>query len=117
MAQYEAGSGDNYSQQNIELDRLRQNDQQLGRQQDPNSILNECREIHKGIDAIDRNLASIKTLQQRALNEPDFSQQSGTNSQLDSMNSEIMTLYRSFAVRIQNLKQQPESGSPKNAPQ
>ncbi|KFZ24378.1 hypothetical protein V502_01135 [Pseudogymnoascus sp. VKM F-4520 (FW-2644)] len=96
---------------------MEQNDQQLGRQQDPNSILNECREIHKGIDAIDRNLASIKTLQQRALNEPDFSQHSGTNSQLDSMNSEIMTLYRSFAARIQNLKQQPESGSPKNAPQ
>ncbi|KFY95792.1 hypothetical protein V500_02654 [Pseudogymnoascus sp. VKM F-4518 (FW-2643)] len=86
-------------------------------QKDPNAILNECREIHKGIDATDRNLASIKTLQQRALNEPDFSQQSGTNSQLDSMNSEIMTLYRSFAARIQNLKQQPESGSPKNAPQ
>ncbi|KFZ17121.1 hypothetical protein V502_04745 [Pseudogymnoascus sp. VKM F-4520 (FW-2644)] len=66
MAQYErAGGGDNYSQQNIELDRLTQNDQKLGRQQDPNSILNECREIHKGIDSIDRNLDNIKTLQQR----------------------------------------------------
>ena len=104
-------------EQNIELDRLRQNDQQLGRQQDPNSILNECREIHKGIDAIDRNLDSIKTLQQRALDDPYFSQQSGTNSQLDSMNSEIMTVCRSFAARIKNLKQQPESSSPKNAPQ
>lgn len=56
-------------------------------------------------------------LQQRSLDDPDSSQQSTTNSQLDSMSSETMTMYRSFAARIKSLKQQPESGSPKNAPQ
>ncbi|OBT61525.1 hypothetical protein VE03_09135 [Pseudogymnoascus sp. 23342-1-I1] len=118
MAQYErAGGGYNYNQQNIELDRLTQNDQQLGRQHDPNAILNECREIHKGIDAVEHNLVTIKTLQQRALDDPGFSQQSDTNSQLDSMNSEIMAMYRSLAARIKTLKQKAESSSPKNAPQ
>ncbi|KFZ23201.1 hypothetical protein V502_02320 [Pseudogymnoascus sp. VKM F-4520 (FW-2644)] len=86
-------------------------------QKDPNAILNECREIYDGVVATERNLETIKTHQQCALDDPGFSQQSSTNSQLDSMNSEIMTVYCSFAARITNLKQQPESGSPNNAPQ
>ena len=96
---------------------LAQNGQQFGRQQDPNAILNECREIDKGIDTIEQNLSTIQMLQQRALDDPDSSAQTATNRQLDSMSSETMTMYRSFAARIKNLKQQPESGSPKNAPQ
>ncbi|OBT86297.1 hypothetical protein VE02_05595 [Pseudogymnoascus sp. 03VT05] len=108
---------DSYGGQNVELEPLAQNGQQFGHQQDPNAILNECREIDKGIDAIERNLETIRMLQQRALDDPDSSQQSATNSQLDSMSSETMTMYRSFAGRIKALKQQPESGSPKNAPQ
>ncbi|KFY79622.1 hypothetical protein V499_01377 [Pseudogymnoascus sp. VKM F-103] len=108
---------DSYGGQNVELEPLAQNGQQFGHQQDPNAILNECREIDKGIDAIERNLDTIRMLQQRALDDPDSSQQSATNSQLDSMSSETMTMYRSFAARIKSLKQQPESGSPKNAPQ
>ncbi|KAL5346711.1 hypothetical protein ACLOAV_008418 [Pseudogymnoascus australis] len=91
--------------------------QQNGRQQDPNAILNECREIDKGLDSIERNLETIRMLQQRALDDPDASQQSATNSQLDAKSSETMTMYRSFAARIKTLKQQPESGSPNNSPQ
>jgi len=103
--------------QNVELEPLAQNGQQFGRQQDPNAILNECRDIDKGIDVIERNLENIKMFQQRALDDPDSSQQSATNRQLDAMSSETMTMYRSFAARIKTLKQQPDSGSPKNAPQ
>lgn len=103
--------------QNVELEPLAQNGQQFGRQQDPNAILNECRDIDKGIDVIERNLENIKMFQQRSLDDPDSSQQSATNRQLDAMSSETMTMYRSFAARIKTLKQQPESGSPKNAPQ
>ncbi|KFY42368.1 hypothetical protein V494_02449 [Pseudogymnoascus sp. VKM F-4513 (FW-928)] len=114
---YGGAGRDSYGGQNVELEPLAQNGQQFGRQQDPNAILNECREIDKGIDAIERNLETIRMLQQRALDDPDSSQQSATNSQLDSMSSETMTMYRSFAARIKSLKQQPESGSPKNAPQ
>lgn len=45
-------------EQNIALDTTR-NDQQ---QQDPNAILNEYREIDKGVDATERNLDKIKAL-------------------------------------------------------
>ncbi|KFZ14731.1 hypothetical protein V502_05926 [Pseudogymnoascus sp. VKM F-4520 (FW-2644)] len=108
---------DSYGGQNVELEPLAQNGQQFGSQQDPNAILNECRQIDNGIEGIERNLETIRMLQQRALDDPDSSQQSATNSQLDAVSSETMTMYRSFAARIKSLKQQPESGSPKNAPQ
>lgn len=90
---------------------------QYGRQQDPNAILNECREIDNGIDSIQQNLETLRMLQQRSLDDPDSSAQSATNRQLDAMSAETMTMYRNFAGRIKAIKQQPDSGSPKNAPQ
>jgi syntaxin 1B/2/3 len=96
---------------------LTQNGGSFGRAGDPNAILNETREIDKGIDAIAVNLNQLTALQQRSLDDPDSSEQSATNRQLDAMSAQTMTLYRNFAARIKAIKQQPESGSPKNAPQ
>lgn len=84
---------------------------------DPNAILNECRDIDKGIDSIQRNLDRLRFLQQRAIDDPDASQGTQTNRELDSLSTDTMTLYRSFAARIKNIKQQKESGEPRNAPQ
>ena len=84
---------------------------------DPNAILNECREIDKGIDAIQRNLERLRFLQQRAIDDPDASQGTATNRELDALSSDTMTLYRSFAARIKSIKSQKESGEPRNKPQ
>ena len=89
--------------------------QQGGR--DPNAILNECRDIDRGIDAIERNLERLRFLQQRALDDPDASQNTQTNRELDALGSETMTLYRNFGARIKNIKSQRESGDARNAPQ
>jgi len=103
--------------QNVEMAPLTQHGSSFGTASDPNAILNECREIDKGIDAIEDSLQTLKSLQQRSLDDPDSSVNSQTNRQLDTMSSETMTMYRNFAGRIKAIKQQPESGSPKNAPQ
>ncbi|KAL5344716.1 hypothetical protein ACLOAV_010408 [Pseudogymnoascus australis] len=110
-------SGGYYGQQNIQLDSVAQNGQSLDRQRDPNAILNECREIHKGTEAIERNLDDIRKLQQRALDDPNSSQQTSTNTELNMLTSETMAMYRSFASQIKSLQRQPESGSPRNAQQ
>jgi syntaxin 1B/2/3 len=99
------------------MEPLAPNGQQFGHQNDPNKILNECREIDRGIDEIKASLATLATLQQRSLDDSDSSAQSNTNRQLDAISAETMTMYRNFAGRIKAIKQQPESGSPKNAPQ
>ena len=96
---------------------LAQNGQQFGRQNDPNAILNECREIDRGIDTIEANLKEIRAVQQRALDDPESSKDSRSTRQLDTLSTDIMNMYRSFAGRLKSVKQQPESGSPRNAPQ
>ncbi|KAL8822234.1 MAG: hypothetical protein Q9191_007026 [Dirinaria sp. TL-2023a] len=84
---------------------------------DPNAILNECRDIDLGIDNIEKNLKLLKTLQQRAINDPDASQHARTNRELDALNSETMTLYRNFTERLRKIKSQKASGEPTNASQ
>lgn len=84
---------------------------------DPNAILNECREIDRGIDSIQRNLERLRFLQQRAIDDPDASQGTQTNRELDALSSDTMTLYRNFGARIKAIKQQKASGEPRNAPQ
>lgn len=84
---------------------------------DPNAILNECRSIDTGIDGIQRNLERLRFLQQRAIDDPDASQSTATNRELDTLSSDTMTLYRNFGGRIKAIKQQKESGDPRNKPQ
>lgn len=84
---------------------------------DPNAILNECREIDRGIESIQKNLDRLRFLQERAINDPDASQGTATNRELDSLSAETMTLYRNFGSRIKAIKQQRESGEPRNRPQ
>ncbi len=83
----------------------------------PNTILNECRDIDEGINSIERNLERLRFLQTRAIDDPDASQDTQTNRELDALGSETMTLYRSFGARIKAIKQQRESGDPKNKSQ
>ena len=103
--------------QNVEMEPLTGGSSHSPERRDPNAILNELRQIDQGIDSIRRNLNDLSHLQQRALDDPDSSADSQNNQQLDTIASETMTMYRSFAGRVKALKQQPESGSPKNAPQ
>lgn len=104
---------DNY-ETNVEMEPLAPNG---GAYQDPNAILNECQAISEGIVAIRQDLESLRRLQKRSLSDTDSSANSETNRGLDAMNSQIMTNYRGLAARIKDIKRQPESGSPKNAPQ
>lgn len=99
------------------MEPLTGNGAQFGRQNNPNAILDECREIDRGIATIYQNLDSITQIQQRILSDPDTSINSGPNRQLDTLNAETMTMYRNFTGRLKSIKQKPESGSAKNAPQ
>lgn len=84
---------------------------------DPNGILNECRDIDRGIDDIERNLEQLRMLQKRTLDDADSSSSSAANRQLDSLSSDTMALYRSLTERVRTVKSSPESRTPKNNPQ
>jgi syntaxin 1B/2/3 len=84
---------------------------------DPNAILNGCREVDQGIDNIEQYLSQLRLLQQRSLDDTNVSPKSATNQELDRLSTDTMALYRNLTTRVRNLKSQPDSGSPKNAPQ
>lgn len=84
---------------------------------DPNGILNECRDIDRGVDEVDRNLEQLRMLQQRTLDDADSSASSANNRQLDALSSETMALYRSLTERVRLIKSNPDSRTPKNNPQ
>ena len=88
-----------------------------GSGRDANAILNETTDIDRGIDTIEQNLQRLRFLQQRAIDDPDASQNTQTNRELDALNSETMTLYRAFGERIRKIKSQPASGDPRNKAQ
>ena len=94
---------------------LTQNGSQFGQQSNPNAILNECREIDQGIREIEDTLDALKRLQLRSLD--NTGDPTAMNGRLEGMSNEIMAMYRNLTQRVRLVKSQPDSGSPKNAPQ
>lgn len=100
---------------NVEMAPLTHNAGSMG--SDPNTILNECRDIDRGVDKIERNLEQLRMLQQRTLDDADSSSSSSANQQLDSLSSETMSMYRDLTERVRTVKSNPDSRTPKNNPQ
>jgi hypothetical protein len=88
---------------------------QAGGQKDPNSILNACREIDRGIDSIEAKLKQLSNLQAAA--ESEVGDQSPITNQIRDLSTDTTAAYSSLLDRIKKIKSDPESGSPRNAPQ
>ena len=88
-----------------------------GRGKDPNAILDETREIDRGIETIEANLKQLQDLQKRALDDPDASQNTQTNRQIDDLTATTMNLYRNFTERIQRIRSLPASSESRNKAQ
>jgi syntaxin 1B/2/3 len=83
--------------------------------QDPNAILNACREIDRGIQEIENSLYMLQQAQTTFLNDASGNKQAF--QQLEESNASTMSLYRNLVGKLKNIKQKPESGSTRNAPQ
>ncbi|KAJ4271364.1 hypothetical protein NW762_000066 [Fusarium torreyae] len=83
---------------------------------DPNAILNECRDIDRGIDTVEQNLEQLRMIQQRTLDDADSSGSSAANRQLDSLSADTMSLYRELTERVRTVKSNPDATSSKNNP-
>lgn len=95
------------------MEPLAQNGSQFG-QTDPNAILNACRDIDRGIADIHRAMEDMRQGPQRQVLENPGGQ---ATKLLENSTTEIMAMYRNLTGKMKSIKQKPESGSPKNAPQ
>lgn len=100
---------------NVEMEPLTGTGNSFPHREDPNAILNECRKIDDEIKEMKSVVfRRIQSLQSNILNS------TGDNSlqrELDEANAELMSMYRNLTGRVKRIKQKPESGSPRNAPQ
>jgi syntaxin 1B/2/3 len=101
---------------NVEMEPLTGTGTSFPRQQDPNAILNECRDVDNGIRELEQVIGEIKKLHTAVINNPDSSN-GRPAKQLEEATAELMAMYRNLTGRVKNIKQKPESGSPRNAPQ
>lgn len=81
---------------------------------DPNAILNECRDIDRGIDQIKNNLDTLRMLQDRSLIEADAT---ATRRELDNLSSRTMSSFRELTDRVRMVKSVPEGRQPRNSAQ
>lgn len=106
---------DDYEGTNVEMEPLTGTGNSFPHREDPNAILNECRKIDDEIKEMKSVVfRRIQSLQSNILNS------TGDNSlqrELDEANAELMSMYRNLTGRVKRIKQKPESGSPRNAPQ
>jgi syntaxin 1B/2/3 len=100
--------------QNVEMASLTQNGSQFGRQGDPNAILNELRDIDNSITEINGLVKELQMLQDKSLGAVD---NTALLKDIADKGGEAIQAYRALAERLMSIKQKPESGSPRNAPQ
>lgn len=71
-------------------------------QQDPNAILNDCREVGRAIDDVEGRLQDLQRLHRQFVTGTNAS-----NKDIDALGSEIMTAYRALADRVKRIKSKP----------
>jgi syntaxin 1B/2/3 len=74
-------------------------------------ILDDCQNINEAINDLEARHNSYKALTSRILSDR------AQMGELESATADIMTSYRNLADRMRKIKSNPESGSPRNAPQ
>ena len=84
---------------------------------DTYAILNDCKDIDRGIDSVLRNIDQIKYLQQRALDDPDASRDTKSSRDLRALNDDTQALTSALKDRLQKIKNRPEAGETSNRAQ
>lgn len=75
------------------------------------NILEQCTQIDRAITDLETRLQSFKSLQTRILSDR------ASMSELENASSDLMSQYRNLAARMKKIKQNPESGNPRNVAQ
>lgn len=87
------------------------------RPQDPNAILNQCRDVDRGIDDVNRYVDQLSTLYRRLLSDVDPARENAVREEVEDLANQTKRLYRNLVDRVKSIKQMPESGNPRNSSQ
>lgn len=86
-------------------------------QPDPNAILNQCRDVDRGIDSVENYIEQMNTMYRRIIGDADPTQENALRAQADDLANQTKNLYRNLIDRMKSIKKMPDAGSPRNSPQ
>lgn len=84
---------------------------------DPNAILNQCRDVDRGIDSVEGYINQMDTMYKRLLSDADPARENALRAQAEDLASETKNLYRNLIDRMKSIKQMPDSGAQRNQAQ
>jgi syntaxin 1B/2/3 len=84
---------------------------------DPNAILNQCRDVDRGIDTVMSYIDQINSLYRRLLSDADPARENAIRSEAEELARETKNLYRNLIERMKSIKRSPDAGSLRNSPQ
>ena len=85
--------------------------------QDPNFILNECREMDKAVDENEGQLNMLTQMRQQFLSFTNNEEIQRVQRQIDERSASVMSNFSKLVQRSKRIRAMPESGEPRNAPQ
>lgn len=77
-------------------------DDPYSERQDPNAILNNCREVGRAIDELEGRLTELQRVQRQFV-----AGTTTTNKEIDAIGADIMATYRALGERVKRIKSQP----------
>lgn len=83
----------------------------------PDRILNECREINELLAKLDNRQEQLKASQKAFLQDTTSSPESQSAKKVNEESAALLGEYRSLVARTKRIKQDRESGNPRNAAQ
>ena len=84
---------------------------------DPNRILNECSAINRALEELDARQERLKQMQDAFARDTNVGPESQSRKDLNAESDDLISQYRQLVQRTKKLKQDKDSGSPRNAPQ
>ncbi|PGH28048.1 hypothetical protein AJ80_00303 [Polytolypa hystricis UAMH7299] len=109
--------GDVENQGPYEMTTMQDQNQGYAQPARQNDILDQCRDVDEGVNAVESNLQQINILYRRLLSDADPSREHALRAEADEMASQTKNLYRNLIERMKVIKQSPDAGSQRNAPQ
>jgi syntaxin 1B/2/3 len=86
-------------------------------QMDPNAILNECRDVMRGVEEVEGNVIYLRDLYTGMESLTTAEELKAHNKTINEAQDNSKTLYRNLVERMKRIKAKPESGYPRNEKQ
>ncbi|EGE00751.1 hypothetical protein TESG_08044 [Trichophyton tonsurans CBS 112818] len=71
------------------------------RPQDPNAILNQCRDVDRGIDDVNRYVDQLSTLYRRLLSDVDPARENAVREEVEDLANQTKRLYRNLVGKVE----------------